>query len=134
MTFTNDIHSTRHYLVDCEHRIVGALNGKPDDPSWDDDCRGGHGQLVRLKSKLGKACLKHVRGTFSSLSAGISFGGGQKVRPCFHFLLSYLTRIQRPGELRHSKSENEVIDELTSSPFWIRVAGFQSCEFGRRPL
>jgi hypothetical protein len=52
----------------------------------------------------------------------------------YHSLLIYLTRIQRPGELRHSKSENKVIDELTSSPFWIRVAGFQSCEFGQCPL
>jgi hypothetical protein len=41
--FTYCIHSTRHYLVDCEYQIVGALNGKPDDPSWDNDCRGGLG-------------------------------------------------------------------------------------------
>ncbi|KAJ7794441.1 hypothetical protein B0H13DRAFT_1935216 [Mycena leptocephala] len=74
--------STSCPLVDKESRIIAVLGGRPNDPKYlrltqevARQLEEVHGQL-----KLRPDQVDGRRGAFSSVSAGISFGGGQQIR------------------------------------------------------
>lgn len=73
-------------ILDKEKRIIAVLVGQPDDPMWKDAVNDAAGVMQEVE-RLG-ACqdlfteknLHHRRGEFLAVPAGVSFGGGQKVR------------------------------------------------------
>lgn len=81
LIFAEDAPSTTHLLLDREHRIVGALVGKPRDPGWG----GVHNDALAamkeasVKLKFEGQGKPHERGYYHSAPHGISYGGGQKV-------------------------------------------------------
>ena len=79
------------FIVDAQDRIVSILVGRPNDPEWPVVCEDAAIILEEVR-KAGIASdafpdeyLSHRRGDFVAIPAGVSFGGGQKVR-----MLDYL--------------------------------------------
>ncbi|KAJ7088354.1 hypothetical protein B0H15DRAFT_780823 [Mycena belliarum] len=97
-------------LVDRESRIIGVLGGRPNDAGYLDLTREAARQLEaqreNIKMHPGKA--EGRRGTFTSASYGISFGGGQQI----------------PGNLKQSPATTHVINMLFLMQCFIRIAGF----------
>ena len=115
-------HSERVVLVDTDDRIIGALAGAPrdqedfkdviskveallnvtaltvkartcgpcKDKAWDDQCR-------RCRQRCGK---------FSTLSVGISYGGGQTVSSLYS---SYSLQAQHSYDLRNLTTSNSLV-------------------------
>ena len=76
------MHRTTHLLLDRENRVIGALAGRPQDAGWG---AVHDGALAALESAAPEMRLRpkdtaHRRGSYPSISHGISFGGGQEVR------------------------------------------------------
>jgi hypothetical protein len=72
-------------ILDKMERIVAVLVGQPDDPQWRDNVDTAAG-VMREVEELGANAdlftvesLRHRRGEFLALPAGVSFGGGQTV-------------------------------------------------------
>ena len=83
LIFTQRTPRKTHLLLDREHRVVGALVGRPRNA---EDWEAVHDQALKalesatLKMNLAKKATKNRRGQYHSIAHGISFGGGQKVR------------------------------------------------------
>jgi hypothetical protein len=69
--------------VDKEMRIIGVLGGRPNDPEYLRQTEKAAEELETARGELNFQPDQRGgrRGAFSSVSAGISFGGGQQV--CF---------------------------------------------------
>ncbi|KAJ7078692.1 hypothetical protein B0H15DRAFT_954373 [Mycena belliarum] len=67
-------------LVDKESRVIAVLGGRPNDPAYDDLTEEAARQMEAASGELKfrAAQAEGRRGSFSSLSYGISFGGGQQ--------------------------------------------------------
>lgn len=68
-------------IVDKDGRVIAVLAGCPNDSNWESVHKSGHVALqsARKRCRFPKKARNHRRGNFPALSAGISFGGGQKV-------------------------------------------------------
>ncbi|KAH9848279.1 hypothetical protein C2E23DRAFT_739954, partial [Lenzites betulinus] len=102
-------------LVDKSGRVIAVLVGQPRDESgWaklNDDV-----QLLfedaRASCEVGST-LAHRRGEFTSLTAGISYGGGQK----------------RVSNLNQTGKNEDVVQGLLDNPLIKRLAGFGNAAF-----
>jgi len=72
--------------LDKKERIIAVLVGRPDDPQWGAEIDAAAG-VMREVERCGadmelfkEKSLHHRRGEFLAIPAGVSFGGGQKVR------------------------------------------------------
>jgi len=78
--------SKTRLILDKKERIVAVLVGQPDDPRWRgviDDATGVMREVERCGADMElftQKTLHHRRGVFLAIPAGVSFGGGQKVR------------------------------------------------------
>ncbi|KAJ7076282.1 hypothetical protein B0H15DRAFT_955806 [Mycena belliarum] len=101
-------------IVDAEGRIVAILLGKPEDPDWDNVVVEAVKAMYRARVHVRKAGMwspsTHRRGRYMALSAGVSFGGGQK----------------RPGNLVHNRFFRRILRCLLRNNYIRRIAGFQS--------
>ncbi|KAJ7088016.1 hypothetical protein B0H15DRAFT_780882 [Mycena belliarum] len=97
-------------LVDKEGRIIAVLGGRPNDPSYlgltQEAAR--HLETARTDIKFKPEQIDGRRGSFFSLSYGISYGGGQQV----------------PGNLRHSAATCLIMEALFKLECFYRIAGF----------
>lgn len=66
-------------IVDEEDRVITILAGRPQCTDWDLVHHGMSKELEGIPLKT-QGHRKERRGSFTSLSTGISYGGGQKVR------------------------------------------------------
>jgi hypothetical protein len=75
-------HRRSRPLVDKESRIIAVLGGRPNDPEYlrltEEAARQLESARAELKFRPDQSGGRH--GAFSSVSAGISFGGGQQTR------------------------------------------------------
>ena len=80
-------------IVDKDGRIIAVLVGCPANLDWPSVHRSAHAalQAARKRCRFPKKSTKHRRGDFPALSAGISYGGGQKVRHRPSYRLSIVT-------------------------------------------
>ena len=71
-------------MVDKEGRILIMLAGSPkDEADWKNACARCAALLEETRGSYVEAKdANKRRGDYASVSAGISFGGGQKVRSC----------------------------------------------------
>ncbi|KAJ7616999.1 hypothetical protein DFH06DRAFT_1012646 [Mycena polygramma] len=101
-------------ILDCEGRIIAILLGKPDDPEWDEVVKGAAEALreARRAAQRHKAWFRraHRRGWYLAITAGVSFGGGQR----------------KPGNLKNSRTIRRILLKLLRNPYIRRIAGFQS--------
>lgn len=74
-------------IVDQEDRVITVLAGRPQGPDWDAVHKGMSDVLEDLPVNI-QGRRKERRGSFVSLSTGISYGGGQTVRTCQHAVLT----------------------------------------------
>ncbi|KAJ7633976.1 hypothetical protein B0H17DRAFT_961598, partial [Mycena rosella] len=96
-------------IVDQDGRIVCVFVGKPDDPEWDTKVFPGAFRAMERASRKGlksgaltELDRLHRRGNFLALTAGVSFGGGQKVSPSIDAFQSVSN--QASGHLAHDHS------------------------------
>jgi hypothetical protein len=71
--------------VDKEQRVIAVLGGRPNDSRYLDLTQDAANKIesARMQLRFRPDQQHGRRGTFSSISAGISFGGGQQVRALF---------------------------------------------------
>ena len=103
-------------IVDKTGLTIGILAGAPQDSEWPLLHLQACETMANLRSECtprkGK-CRVHRRGAFVALRCGISHGGGQ----------------MRPKNLVNTPSDEAVLNELNSHPFFKRVAGFATGKF-----
>ncbi|RDB23198.1 hypothetical protein Hypma_009706 [Hypsizygus marmoreus] len=102
-------------IVDSAGRVIALLAGHPDDASWPKVAAEAASKIESTRGRcwFPKKRRRHRRGRFAVLSFGVSFGGGQ-TRPC---------------NLKNSKRNRKVLDELISHDAFKRLAGFGSAAF-----
>jgi hypothetical protein len=90
-------HRDPKLVVDSEGRIIAILLGQPDDPDWANVVKEAARALRRACRSAMRAGIwcpgsSHRRGTYYSITSGVSFGGGQKVgtSPCFAICCSWI--------------------------------------------
>lgn len=68
-------------VVDREGRIIAALAGRPRDENWDELMKELTEAIRQAHEKMtfSEKQTTHIRGEFTSVSVGNSFGGGSKV-------------------------------------------------------
>lgn len=136
--------STTRPLVDKFKRIIGVLLGRPkNDPTWEVQVTKGLADAMDEVRREGDAMGKkgawtkkqredrRLGGQFITLTTGVSYGGGQRVRISPRCTpRSFLTGvIQEPGVLKPQKDcQQSLIDKLHQCPGSRRVAGFASCK------
>ncbi|KAI0644163.1 hypothetical protein C8Q79DRAFT_1002104 [Trametes meyenii] len=93
-------------------RVVGGFPGRPEDPSWDSVVADATTAMQKAAGscKFKDEQVKHRRGNYPALDAGVSYGGGQQV----------------PTNLKHTKKNGRALQELRSHPAMVRLAGFGS--------
>lgn len=68
-------------LVDSAGRVIGVFVGPPTgDPTWPAVMKGVEAALAEAKRTLRFSKKQDRRGTFKTIAAGLSYGGGQTVR------------------------------------------------------
>ncbi|KAJ7891620.1 hypothetical protein B0H14DRAFT_2335644, partial [Mycena olivaceomarginata] len=79
-------------LVDKEMRIIGVLGGRPNDPDYLRQTEKAAEELKKARGELNFRPDQRGgrRGAFSSVSAGISFGGGQQVCSPLRLILAVI--------------------------------------------
>ncbi|KAJ7876467.1 hypothetical protein B0H14DRAFT_2568182 [Mycena olivaceomarginata] len=97
-------------LVDKEMRIIGVLGGHPNDPEYLRQTQKAAEELEKARGELNFRPNQRGgrRGAFSSVSAGISFGGGQQV----------------PGNLALPNQTLGLFQRLFALACFFRMAGF----------
>ena len=116
-------------ILDKRGRVLGMLAGQPAD-------QGGWARLMeelqrlfedaRTQYRFKKSQRDHRRGVYDTITAGISYGGGQTVRVLFWHVAVLLTSCnpQRVGNLADTAHNRTVAHELMDHPATRRVAGF----------
>lgn len=89
-----DIFRTPTGIVDQEDRIITILAGRPQGQDWDGVQMGMSTELQSAASAI-RGAGEERRGKYTSLSVGISYGGGQMVS-LFSTLPTLLSRADRP--------------------------------------
>lgn len=82
-TFAHGVFRTPHLLLDRENRVIGALAGRPHGATdWGAVHDSALASLESVSKKLNfsQKDKAHRRGSYISISHGLSFGGGQQVR------------------------------------------------------
>ncbi|KAI0795175.1 hypothetical protein BC629DRAFT_1286708, partial [Irpex lacteus] len=101
-------------LVDSAGRVIGVFVGPPTgDPTWPAVMKGVEAALAEAKRTLRFSKKQDRRGTFKTIAAGLSYGGGQT----------------RPGVLHHSKHNQQVLQRLLDNKAVTRVMGYQEALF-----
>ncbi|KAJ7112825.1 hypothetical protein C8R43DRAFT_903493, partial [Mycena crocata] len=104
-------------IVDAAGRIIAVLLGTPDDPDWADVIKEAARELRRARRYATHHGLwsraPHRRGRYFSVTAGVSFGGGQ----------------HRPGNLRNNRRIRRLLRRLLRSKAIRRIMAFQSAGF-----
>ncbi|KAG2030705.1 hypothetical protein BDR03DRAFT_877726 [Suillus americanus] len=99
-------------LLDKNGRVIGVLAGQPRDDDWEltisQACAAMENAREHCTFKLSDT--HHWRGLYPCLAVGVSYGGGQ----------------QEPGNLQHSKTNQQELQTLLSEPTIQRLAGFGS--------
>ncbi|KAJ7181910.1 hypothetical protein C8R46DRAFT_551220 [Mycena filopes] len=107
------------FILDRHGRIIAVFAGTPDDPEWPGVVSRAVAAMERARKdgfRLGAfdaADDTHRRGFFTTLTGGVSHGGGQL----------------RPGNLAMPKIRRQIFDELRGNKDVQRMAGFQSSVF-----
>ncbi|KAJ7167289.1 hypothetical protein C8R43DRAFT_877332 [Mycena crocata] len=114
---TDPCRSDPKLILDCEGRIIAVLLGTPDDPDWEDVIKEASDEL-RYARRYAKhhglwSHMRHRRGWYFSITAGVSFGGGQR----------------RPGNLRNNRRIRRLLRRLLRNKAIRRIMGFQSMGF-----
>ncbi|KAJ7471582.1 hypothetical protein B0H11DRAFT_1729863, partial [Mycena galericulata] len=100
-------------IVDVDGRIIAVLLGTPDDPDWPNVIKEAAKAMARARRRArqhGWCPSAHRRGRYLALTAGVSFGGGQR----------------RPGNLVNSRFRRRLLRRLLRNKAIQRIAGFQS--------
>ncbi|KAJ7159045.1 hypothetical protein C8R43DRAFT_882134 [Mycena crocata] len=110
--------SNPRLILDCEGRIIAILLGTPDDPDWPDVTKEAFKELRRARRYAERHGLwspsPHRRGRYFPITAGASFGGGQR----------------RPGNLRNNRRIRRLLRRrLLRNKSIRRIMGFQSAGF-----
>ncbi|KAJ7148077.1 hypothetical protein C8R43DRAFT_889161 [Mycena crocata] len=104
-------------ILDSEGRIIAVLLGTPDDADWADVVREAYDELRHARRYAQRHGLwsrtRHRRGWYFSITAGASFGGGQR----------------RPGNLRNNRRIRRLLRRLLRNRAIRRIMGFQSMGF-----
>ena len=117
-------------IVDKDGRIIAILVGQPADPGWPSAHRSAHAalQAARKRCRFPKKSTKHRRGDFPALSAGISYGGGQKVSYRSSYCLSIVTTPlpsapRKPASFQNKRSRIRQIVEpqVVSTDRWVWI-------------
>ena len=125
--------STNHYIVDKNGLIVGVLVGK----SSSQERKRVFENATHHMHNAREYCSmhgheEHRRGTYDTLTAGISRGGGQPVRVCLRDDEEMLNTLQRPMNMKaRNRRERRAIRRLLMSQSIRRIANSQSSERGR---
>jgi hypothetical protein len=99
-------------IVDRDGRLIAILGGRPKDERWERVQAEAQEHLQEALDRLEmeKGC-SHRRGQFSTLSCGVSHGGGQT----------------RPMNMQNRGRKKEVLADLNSKECFKRFASFGSC-------
>ncbi|KAJ7662670.1 hypothetical protein DFH06DRAFT_1190599 [Mycena polygramma] len=102
-------------IVDAEGRIIAILLGTPEDPDWADvvaDAVRAMRRARRLarRHRAWSPGQQHRRGRYFLLTAGPSYGGGQR----------------KPGNLCNSRFRRRLLRSLLQNKSIQRIIGFQS--------
>ncbi|KAJ7120587.1 hypothetical protein C8R43DRAFT_900672, partial [Mycena crocata] len=104
-------------ILDCEGRIIAILLGTPDDHDWEDVAADAFSELRHARRYAERHGLwtpsLHRRGRYFPITAGTSFGGGQR----------------RPGNLRNNRRIRRLLRRLLRNKSIRRILGFQSMGF-----
>ncbi|KAF7799733.1 hypothetical protein EIP86_010975 [Pleurotus ostreatoroseus] len=130
-------------VVDKAGRVVTFLAGRPtNDPTWSTtmhrvqeatdeahkQLRFGNDQCIPPPPG---GCEENRRSGFRTATAGVSYGGGQKVR--FSNSDPYCTKLmyglEEPGFLKHTPHNQHVLDNYFANPHVQRALGFGSSAF-----
>ncbi|KAK7016988.1 hypothetical protein VNI00_018786 [Paramarasmius palmivorus] len=99
-----------------QHVIAVAVPPPKDDRSFLDACDGLHAEILRQGSRLSASAGAKQRGGHLALAGGITYGLGQPF----------------PQRLKYSSLlHEEIMEALLRTMEAKRIAGFQSCVFGR---
>ncbi|KAI0057943.1 hypothetical protein BV25DRAFT_1811741 [Artomyces pyxidatus] len=98
-------------ITDVSGRIIVILGGRPNDPTWDACIVDALAALRELADKILDPAILFRRGSFPTISAGVSYGGGQTV-PC-------------------AFDATESVRPLLNHPSFIRIANFANTLFAR---
>lgn len=78
-------------LVDDSNRVIGIFVGPPEgDVTWSSVHEGVRVALADAKRRMLFTQRRDRRGTFKTIAAGLSYGGGQRVS-CVHWSSQPLT-------------------------------------------
>ncbi|KAJ6480705.1 hypothetical protein C8R47DRAFT_982893, partial [Mycena vitilis] len=102
-------------IVDAEGRIIAILLGRPEDPDWDEVVRDAARAMRRARRfarrhRAWSPGERHRRGLYFLLTAGVSYGGGQR----------------KPGNLCNTRFRRRLIRQLLRNKSIQRLVGFQS--------
>ncbi|KAJ7447606.1 hypothetical protein B0H11DRAFT_1744925 [Mycena galericulata] len=112
-SFDSHQRSDPKLILDSEGRIIAILLGAPEDPEWPNVVNEALKAMARARRRArqhGWSPSPHRRGLYLPLTAGASFGGGQK----------------RPGNLVNPRWRRRLIRSLLRNKAIRRLAGFQS--------
>ncbi|KAJ7127928.1 hypothetical protein C8R44DRAFT_616591, partial [Mycena epipterygia] len=107
-------------IVDRHDRIIVALVGAPEDPDWPEvvakvaeAMQQARDEGLRTKA-FAVGDNRHRRGVYYALTGGVSYGGGQKVRP---------------GNLVLPRRQRRLLLKLLKNKYIRRICGFQSSTY-----
>ncbi|KAJ7157914.1 hypothetical protein C8R43DRAFT_1087083 [Mycena crocata] len=104
-------------MAAADGRIIAILLGTPDDADWADVAKEAFKELRRARRYAERHGLwwpsAHRRGRYFPITAGVSFGGGQR----------------RPGNLRNNRRFRRMLRRLLRNKSIRRIMGFQSMGF-----
>lgn len=131
LTFPDALPSDPKLILDADGRIIAILLGTPEDPDWPSVVAEALKDMARARRyarQYGWNPSVHRRGRYLSLTTGVSFGGGQRVRPLslIKFCVPHPHLTQRPGNLVNSRFFRRLIRRLLRNKAIRRLAGFQS--------
>ncbi|KAF8131775.1 hypothetical protein K438DRAFT_1694725, partial [Mycena galopus ATCC 62051] len=105
-------------VIDSHRRVILVLGGKPKDlVGWHTVTEGAANLMNRLFHRAhftpdsSNHRRSHPDSSYSPLSCGVSFGGGQ----------------EEPGHLQNHPTNVEIIDEMLENEYVQRISGFANC-------
>jgi hypothetical protein len=91
--------------------LIGVLARQPEDDDWDKVLKAAQEYLDQAHGAPKRKGNLHRRGAFETLRCGVSHGGGQT----------------QPMNLINTGRKAVVLEKLTTSRCFRRIAGFGSC-------
>jgi hypothetical protein len=109
------------------------LCGHPDNPEWESVHVEVANSMWKSQCRIRrtKKNSRHRQGNFTTLAAGVSFGGGQKVGglPTSNLLPATNLTLQVPGNLVNTPANMTILNELLESSPFIRIARFSNGKY-----